>query len=319
MANKQKRTEVYNISLLNPNTKELVGNDLNLKEILESFFRSKYVDNTSASLVNTFKIRPNNLTYYIKKHDADIIDDIIKVKFSYVISNKRVDIVDASTLEKTGEKNKSEGDEEKQHIVIRTFTNSNQALLIFEKISGAINIPSLMAELNVHLNSYYNTNSLSYVPLISIKPTPSEDFLADLSSTTRISLVKIFADKNSVTNDPDLIMSNSNANVRDIAELVYKANLKQQIFKSDVSTLYQSHMANPRKIFRIVVEGNGERGKIKLDTHGGKMAKYISANLDIDGLVDTEDILNKFTTFVNTIPQYIINMCIDDSTDTLEE
>lgn len=319
MPSKDKRTEVYNISLINSDTRKLINSPFTLKDVLLSFFNDRKISfSQNGAVINLFKYDKNNLTYFFN-NDVIINNDIIKVKFSYIISNKKVAIVNASTLKKTGEKDITDGDLERQHIVIKILEDNSQAILIFEKIPGAISIGCIRDELNKHLINSYINKHMSINASIKIAPTPSENFMHDLMKTKRISAVKIFVDRNKTITDPELIIAGDSDNIRNIAELTYKPSLKQRIFPNQVENLYNSHIENPSKIFRIVVEANGENGKIRLDTEGAKMAKYIKANLDIDGLVDTQDIFNKFESFVNSLPKHLMNVCIDEVATTCEE
>lgn len=312
MPNKDRRTEVYNISLIDKNTRNLIHEPFSLSDFLLSFFNEKKISiSENDAILNIFKYNKNNLTYFFED-DVIIEEDIIKVKFSYIISNKKVDILNASTLKKTGEKEKSDGDLERQHILIKLFKDTSQALLIFEKIPSAINIGCIRDDFNIYLNDAFLNKYDSVNALIHIAPAPTEDFLEDLMNTKKISLVKLFVDRTKTITDPDLIIAGDSENVRDTAELTYKPTLKNIITREQAKGLYYSHKNKPAKIFRIVVEANGENGKIRLDTEGAKMSKYIKTNLSIDGLVDTEDIFVKFETFVNSLPQHLINICIEE-------
>lgn len=319
MASKDKRVEVYNISLINKNTDELITT-IKLEEILIDFFTNMKLDKSTPITINntTFKYKSNDLTYYFED-DTIIEEDIIKVKFSYIISNKKVNIIDSLTLEKKGEKEKTDGDLERQHILIKLIRNSAQALLVFEKIPGAIPLSSLRDQFNIYLNTHFTNSENSVNGFIQINPLPNEEFLIDLANTKRISAVKLHVDRDEIISDPDLNFSGSNRNLRETVELVYKPKLKERITKTQVKKLYSSYRDNPEKICRIIVEANGENGKIRLDTNGAKLATYIKTNLAIDGLVDTSDIFGKFTHFVNGLPSYLISMCINEVAATYEE
>lgn len=319
MPSKDKRIEVYNISLINKNTDELITS-IKLEDILIDFFNNMQLDMSNIATINetTFKYKTNDLTYYFED-DIIISEDMIKVKFSYIISNKKVNIIDSLTLEKKGEKEKTDGDLERQHILIKLIRNSSQAILVFEKIPGAISLSSLRDQFNLYLNTHFTNSENSVNGFIQINPLPNEDFLIDLANTKRISAVKLQVDRAYITNDPDLNFSGSDRNLRETAELVYKPKLKERITRTQVEKLYSSYRGNPEKICRIIVEANGENGKIRLDTNGAKLATYIKTNLAIDGLVDTSDIFDKFTHFVNNLPPYLISMCINEVAATCED
>lgn len=316
MALKDKRVEVYNISLINKNTDELVET-IKLEEILIDFFTAMKLNPSISTDIDErkFEYKPNNVTYF--EDEAIIEDDIIKVKFSYIISNKKVNIVDSLTLQKKGQKELTDGDLERQHILIKLIKNSSQAILVFEKIPGAIPVGSLRDQLNIYLNKFYSEENINL--FIQIHPLPNEDFLTDLSNTKRISAVKLHVDRDDCISDPDLNFSGSNRNLRETVELVYKPKLKERITKTQVQKIYSSYRSNPEKICRIIVEANGENGKIRLDTNGAKLATYIKTNLDIDGLVDTSDIFKKFENFINTLPSYLMKMCIEEEESTTYE
>lgn len=312
MASKDRRSEVYSISLIDKSTLTLIGSNDILSNILTSFFTTRYTERSPGKPVgNIFEIKKCDLTYFFEKDDVIINDDLINVKLSYLISNKKLNIIDKHTLLKTGEKAKNEGDEEKQHLTIKLFKNTGQALLVFEKVTGGITISSITDELNKYINSSLYTG-LAFNSIISIKPTPGESFLADLLKAKRISLVKMTIDRADLNSDIDYGFSGEDDNLRDTAELIYKSKLKSKIKISQIEKLYNAHKTTPNKILRIIVEASGESGKIKLDTEGAKMAKYIKTNLDLNGLVDTDDIISKFNIFINSIPIELLGVVIDE-------
>lgn len=313
MANKDRRTEVHSIFIKNKYTQEIFNKQILIKDLLNEFFSNMYTDRNNNNSVNKFEIKGNDLTYFFEKDDVYFNNDLINVKFNYLISNKKINIIDRNTLQKTGEKDKNEGDEERQHITIKTFDNCNHAILIFERISTAITIASLKDQLDEYLHIKYGALNIDLSAFeIDIKPAPSEDFLIDLNKTKRISLLKLTVDRDQVVDDIDCRFSGQDDNIRPTAELIYKPVFRNEIKKRQVEKVFRSYKENPKKILRIVVEANGENGKIKLDTEGAKMAKYINTNLSIDGLVDTQDIFTKFNNFINTIPDNLLDIYIDE-------
>lgn len=318
---KDRRTEVYNIALVNKYKDTLITEGIKLEDILINFFDNMAIDLTNETSLknNKFRIPNSDLLYYFGKDDVSFEDDLIKIKFTYVISNKNINIVNTSTLKYTGKKQKNEGDEERQHVLIKLIPDSSIALLVIERVSGAITLNSLREIFNAFMSQYYGHHEVLKNALIKINPMPNENFLIDLSKTKRISAVKMMVDRDKSITDIDLSFSENSKNIRDIVELTYKPIFKNTINKSQVEKLYEAHLNNPGKIFRIIVEANGESGKIKLDTEGAKMAKYIEANLDINGLVDTSDIFAKFTNFIRKIPEHLLSICIESVAAGCEE
>lgn len=108
------------------------------------------------------------------------------MRIKYIKFNKNTNVVDINTLTPRYHKDKTDGDEERQHYVIKTYKNTNRAVLIFEKISGAVTIGMLSEHINKIYrkwvkNNFYKEKSNELLGFeIKIEVVPSPDFIKEL-------------------------------------------------------------------------------------------------------------------------------------------
>ncbi|WP_236884020.1 hypothetical protein [Clostridium botulinum] len=313
---KARKTEVYKI-LISEKQMERGSTDYILKElkskiILEDFFNYFYNKETN----KTHTLKSKNMCYYIDNVEKE--DNIRKILVKYIKFNKRIKIVDVKTLKANYQKGKNEGDEEKQHYLIKIFKNTNRAVLIFEKVVGAVTIGILERNINKIYREWIKENRQSEKDIllkyyINIEIVPSPEFIDELMKMDRISLVKVIVDKEKLTNDEDILFSEENIS-RDEVEVSYKPIQNLSFSKQKVKKYYKNFQNQncKNKISRMVIQGRKDKNAIRLDTECMKLSEYIDTKLDVDGLVDTNDILTKYTELVNkNFKEYFNNIFVD--------
>ena len=307
MDNLHRKIELHRISIVNTRDNLDYDEYIFLEGLLESFFNSNIF---SKSNNKHFDINANR-RYWI--NGVNRSNDALRIKLDYAVYNKKVDIVNINTKEKVNQKDFYHGDQEKQHMLIQLFPNTNCAILVFEKIHNAVTVSSLRGAIKSYLPLYihknHNDNIKHNKVRLEINPIASNEFLDEIASLKGISLLKTIVHKEKITSDEDLIFSGSNC--RDDAELIYKPNPKEKLFPSDVVKYCKAFISNGRikneKVKRIIIEGNNETNKIRLDSDGMKLCEHIKAKLDIDHTVDSEHILNRFEQILNEKKDYLIN------------
>ncbi|AUN23680.1 hypothetical protein RSJ22_12610 [Clostridium botulinum] len=148
---------------------------------------------------------------------------------------------------------------------------------------------------------------------INIEIVPSPEFIDELMKMDRISLVKVIVDKEKLTNDEDILFSEENIS-RDEVEVSYKPIQNLSFSKQKVKKYYKNFQNQncKNKISRMVIQGRKDKNAIRLDTECMKLSEYIDTKLDVDGLVDTNDILTKYTELVNkNFKEYFNNIFVD--------
>lgn len=83
--------------------------------------------------------------------------------------------------------------------------------------------------------------------------------------------------------------------------MLYKPIQTLSFSKNKVKRYYDKFENNSskNKIRRMVIEGRKDKNAIRLDTECMKLSEYIKTKLDLNGLVDTNDILTQYTELVN--------------------
>ncbi|ADD02657.1 hypothetical protein TthWC1_2580 [Thermoanaerobacter thermohydrosulfuricus WC1] len=319
MSKIQRKTEVYSIGVRDKNTLKDIEKDINFSEILKMFFSYKSV----------YKIKDNKVFWF---ESCKIDDDIIEVIINYSKYNKNVKIINVETLKITKTKSKKEGDLEKQHILVKLLEHKNKAIMVFEKISDGIYVKSIEEKLNHFIKqntsgldgevaSTLDVEDVEDVENIEfyIKNVPNEDFLYELARMKRISVLRVFVDKTKSKIDEDIEFSERNIS-RDEYEIIYKPNRNLSFSVQNVEKYIREFLAGKsnksKKIKKIVIEGKNAEGKLRLDTDGIKLSKYMETELDTDGNIKSEDIFLKYRKFVNEdYKDYLTNIILDIDED----
>lgn len=305
---------------------ELISPDNILENSLKYYYNNYIHTPTNDKKV---KLNSSNICYYMDSVEEK--NDLRMVKMNYIKFNKNTTVVDIDSLTAKYKKDKNDGDEEYQHYVIKTFDNINRAVLVFEKITGAITITMLKAHLNKAYKEWIKINYtkeeeqevkqelLGYE--IKIKAVPSPDFIAELEKLDKISLLKITVDKEKLTKDEDINFSEENISRPDV-DITYKPiqGLSFSKFKmKQYFKLFQEQTGKTR-IKRIVISGRKEGNGISLDTEQMKLSKYIKTKVDSEGFVDSKSLFNKYTDLINKdFKEYFNSMFIDFDDEEMEE
>jgi hypothetical protein len=302
---KERKTELFKVFIQHSQSDELYDEEIILKSILESFF-TEYLCETIINKV--FEIKSKNLKYWFSYYERD--NNIDKIKLSYVIYNRKLKIRDVADFKISKYKNKNEGDEEKQHFIIKYYDSSNKAILVFEKVLGAITVGVIQKKIDSYFHKKYKELK-NYE--ICILPVPSPEFLYELANMKKISLLKVTVDREKASIDEDITFSEDNV-CRDELDMVFKPFSKLSFSKSNVEKYYKKYLEKKSdgKIKRIVVEGRNEKNRVRLDTEGMRLSKYTKTEIDIDGLVDTDSIFKNYENLLNKeFNDYLSDIVLD--------
>lgn len=322
----KRKTEVYKVLILQKSAERGSSiyevKELEDKIILEEFL-NYYFCNYVHSNTNNQKVTLNykNICYYIDSVEKNT--DIKKIKLKYIKFNKNTKVVNIDTLQSKYKKDKKDGDEERQHYIIKTYTNINRAILVYERITGAVSIAMLENHINKAYRKWikykYTDRDKEYLLGFEIRIciVPSQDFINELSTMQKISLLRVTVDKEKVTSDEDIIFSEDNVS-RDYVDIIYKPIQGLSFSKSKVIKYFKlyKNQTNKKKIKRIVITGRKEGSGISLDTEQMKLSKYIDMQLDTDGLVDSNSIFEKYTKLVNEdFKEYFNELILETALD----
>lgn len=323
----KRRTEVYKV-LIEKKVLDQGNTDFKFEELLNpnhildstlEYYYSNYVHSETNDRKE--KVGSNDICYYMSNVECN--NSIRKVNLNYIKFNKNTKVVDIDSLTSRYKKGKNEGDEEYQHYAIKTYDNTNRAVLVFEKISGAVTIGMLKKTFNKAYKEWVKENykdeenkEIRQELLkheIKIKIVPSPDFIAELERLDKISLLKITVDKEKITTDDDINFAEENIS-RDDVDLIYKPIQGLSFSKSKVKKYYETFekQSNKTKIKRMIISGRKDGNGISLDTEQMKLSKYIKAKVDIDGFIESEMLFNEYEKLINeNFKEYFNNLFID--------
>ncbi len=280
--------------------------DITITEETHNYTDNNALEEVSADICNSHNVKidlkSKSICYYIKsivetQHTEDTtLDKTRNVSIDYIKYDKRVKVVDKNTLEEKFTKSKDQGDLEKQHYVIRSFSNINRALIVWEKILGAVTISSLEKHINSNFRKWIKekykededikTYLLKYN--IKIYAVPSNNFIEEIEKMDKISL----------TTDEDILYSEENI-ARDYVDLNYKP-VKGKCFTKPKVVEYFNKFKTNNNIKRLVIKGRRQGSSVSLDTELMKMSEYIDICLDDNGLANSDDLFRKYNYLMNS-------------------
>ncbi|GIW48761.1 MAG: hypothetical protein KatS3mg079_237 [Caloramator sp.] len=319
MSKVERKTEVYSIGVRNKKTLKDIEKNINFDIILKMFFKDNSVH----------KVKNDKIYWF---DYCEINNDVIKIVLNYSKYNKNVSIIDVSTLAVTKTKNKNEGDLEKQHILIKIL-KKNRAIMIFERVVQGIYTKSIEEEINNFIKQNMKQNLQLFEEIavsldnnikdindveFYIRSVPNKDYLNELQNMKRISLIKVVVDKEKAKLDDDIEFSERTI-TRQEYDIIYKPVRGLSFSNIKVGDYVKKYLNGENdKIKRIIVEGKNNEGKIKLDTDGIKLNKYIETYLDDDGHINSKDLLNKYEKFVNQeFDEYLSNIILEGDDDRI--
>jgi hypothetical protein len=149
--------------------------------------------------------------------------------------------------------------------------------------------------------SYFNDYAEKYYSTLNDRPfyritheiVPNDEFLVALEKARRITVAKFVVDKEDIGASDFKDLSGRN-DINQNVELVLKPVGKGlSIMSSTIKDYYKKKNKN-HIIKRIMVDGQGDLGPIKLDTDSMKTRDTVTVSIDITGVVESKSIYNEF-------------------------
>ncbi|UEL48112.1 hypothetical protein [Terrisporobacter hibernicus] len=297
----KRKVELYRVEILNKYNEPYTD-----YTILQDFFEDFFTDYSINTMKTGYIVNSNKKCWVALANKNSIGDyDTLEVKLTYSKFNKKLKVIKVKDRTVIGGKSLDEGDEEKQHFIVKFFPKSNYALIVFEKILDSVSISFIKKTLNNYLKDIfiksekYNNKIKNRDLRFNIDPIISSDFIECISNLNGIKLLKTTVTKESV--DDDLRFSGKCS--RDEVDLTIKAENKLLMQKNQVITycnkFINDGVIKDKRIIRIVIAGmNDNNNPVRLDTDGMKLSESINIDLDLNNTIDTNDIFNKFNSLL---------------------
>ncbi|MGL5652485.1 MAG: hypothetical protein ACRDDE_12090 [Paraclostridium sp.] len=297
--------------------------DEELKSNIDEVAMTESILSESSKVSHTkIDLKSKSICYYIdslKKVDSEDeqIDATREITINYIKYDKKVKVVDKDTLEAIFEKGKNQGDLEKQHYILRTFENANRALIVWEKVYGAVTIGLLERHMNSSYRKWirekYKDDKGKKIDLlkynIKIYALPSKNFIEELEKLEKISLLNVSVKKEKITKDEDILYSEENIS-RDYVEISYKPSIGKTFTKKNIKKYFTNSQKN-KNIKRLVIKGRRDGSSISLDTELMKMSEYVDIKLGDDGLILSEDLFKKYVDLIDENVEALNDIFID--------
>lgn len=199
----KRKVEFYRVEIV-----DSTCNPYNKYIILEDFVKDFFINYSLNSMQNGYTVNSEKKCWVdlVKENTVDKFDTL-EVKLTYSKFNKKVKVIKVKDRSVVGGKDLDEGDEEKQHFVIKFFPNSNCALIVFEKILDSVSMTFIKRTLNNYLkNTFIKSeqykDTIKYRDIkLNIDSMISSEFLQSISNLKGAKLLKTVVTKESIDED----------------------------------------------------------------------------------------------------------------------
>lgn len=241
------------------------------------------------------------IDYYDKiNNDSEVNLNIIIKSAKY---NHVRNVINTTTMEEnsSAKKGKRDGDEEKTHICIRDNSSQDSYLCIIESNFYGLRDSKLKIYLNWMLSRYAEISKSDYEFEIDLEYVPCDDFIDEIEKMDKVTLLRMIVDKKSIGDDFQILADLQES--KQTVDLIYKRkNRKVSLPKEPIKSYYSSMNKNNTYIYRIIAEGLGQNGNVKLDTDLIKLKH----ELNVDTTIETEEVDDK--SFFNKVQNLLMNM-----------
>ena len=235
-----------------------------------------------------------------------IVDDN-KLDLNMIIKsakyNRIRNVRNTKTMEENvlAKKTKPDGDEERTHICIRDNITKDDYLCIIQSNSYGLRKSKLSTYLNWILKSYADYKKSNFEYEVEFEFVPCDSFIEEIEKMRYISLLKITVDKTSVGDEFQSLADLEQT--KETVELIYKRKKRNvSLPKDPIKEYYNALSTNQSSIHRIIAEGTGDNGNIKLDTDLLKLKREVC----VETTVETDEVDDR-SFFIN-VQNLLLNM-----------
>lgn len=295
---KTKDTKIQFYSLLkrewkSPNQEDIVEVPFfDIKETLEYVSKlskkKRFYDlkNDKFCFLDTFSIDNNFCSGYFKSARNEF----------------RPNLINKSTgNERKNPKEKTEGDIEKTHFVIRVDNSNNEVYLFLEHNHTGISVLNIINYLNKYGREFASKRNISSRFTVFYQMIARNNFLTELEKLERTKIAEIHVDKQILGND-FLNFSNRTLTIQQDVLLKVKAERSEDIKNFAVDIFNKFSGKQDDSISKIRIYGQDENGnETFIDTSFMGQVDFISANLDDDtGEAVSLDLLSGIRNIANS-------------------
>lgn len=241
------------------------------------------------------------ISYYKKLNKDNSLNSDLTIKSAKYNRIRNVRNTETMKENTKARKAKQDGDEEKTHICIRDNDTKEDYLCIIESNAYGLSKSKLAVYINWVLDIYAEKTGSPYNYEVEFEYVPCDSFVEEIEKMRTISLLKITTNKKTVGDDFKLLADLEET--KNTVELVYKRKKRNlSLPKEPIKAYYDDLSGDNSRIYRIIAEGTGDNGPIKLDSDLIKMKRELS----IETTIETEEIDDK--SFFNSVQLLLTNM-----------
>lgn len=253
------------------------------------------VMNNLSSINHIMDISRSNKAVSIERVFYELIDfqDVFKVTLKSCKYNHSPDYMSSidGSIRDT-DKKIYEGEKEITHLCINV--KNVEAEVILEERRSGVTINEVTNFLNQCMRLYNGQTETPNNYKLIYGLVPSVDFLTSLETMQEVKVAEIYEHKRILGSETMGLLDREDHSMKD--EVIIKINAKrgESLLKRNFGRIYEQIVGEETEVTRIRIYGNDESNmSIKLDSDVMKRLEYVKADLDDNGVVNSNDVLEK--------------------------
>lgn len=224
--------------------------------------------------------------------------DIIKVIFNSCKYGHSPDLMSSdSGSVRNSNKRLNEGEEEKTHLCIKL--DASEAKVILEERKSGLSITTIVNYLNKKIGVYYESLNRKRIYTIGYQVIPIDDFWEALDKMSEVKAAEIYIAKEAVGSEYFNNMVREDPFVQEEVILTVKAKKAQGLMHRTAINAYNWLMTSGANVSKIRIKGkDAESAPSLIDTELIKKKAFVDSLLNVNGTVNSEDILSKMVDII---------------------
>ncbi|MDG4655551.1 hypothetical protein P6P90_04775 [Ectobacillus antri] len=251
-----------------------------------------YISSTATFMLD---IPRRNKAIGVEQIEIEHIDykDCVKLIFKSCKYNHTPDYMsklDGSV--RNSDKKQHEGEKEITHLC--ATVNTAEAEVILEERRSGVTINEIVKFLNECVKEYIELRSEMVNFKLDYGLVPSSSFLTNLNKMQKVKVAEVFTHKRVLGSETMALLDREDEALKDDVVLTLKAKRGESLLKRNMQSLYESLAGENTVTTRVRIYGTDKNNKgIKLDSEYMKKTEFVTAKLNENGIVDSQDMLTK--------------------------
>lgn len=198
--------------------------------------------------------------------------------------------------ERNTSKLQHEGETEKTHVCIKFL--DEEALVLLEERRSGIGMSKIIKYLNEMSSIYCKREQIKRKYTFEYMKIASKGFLDALNNVRAVKGVEIYTAKKLSGDEALNYISEEDPFIKNEVIIKLQAIPREGILKRTIKKIYESVVSSESNITRVRIKGDVDGGNNILDSQFCRETKFLEAQLDIDGTINSDSIFSQMMNLI---------------------